>query len=124
MINKERVKLLVDTLRSGEYKQTSGALRKQNGYCCLGVACDIAAKHGVGEWEPLDDEVEPYYRAFVTNHSSVDYLPPEVMEWFGFSQENPDLSLGYSARPASWFNDALFSFDQIADGFEHTYLKD
>lgn len=37
----------VDALRSGKYKQTKGALQKGNSYCCLGVACDVAEKHGV-----------------------------------------------------------------------------
>lgn len=28
-------------LRSGEYSQTTGTLRDENGMCCLGVLCDI-----------------------------------------------------------------------------------
>lgn len=32
----------VAALRSGEYQQTTGALRKEGGYCCLGVLCDVA----------------------------------------------------------------------------------
>lgn len=38
-------------LRSGEYKQGTGALRNGNAFCCLGVLCDLAAKQGVGKWE-------------------------------------------------------------------------
>ena len=34
-------KLLVAALRSGKYKQCTGALRKDDGFCCLGVACDV-----------------------------------------------------------------------------------
>ena len=39
----------VDALRSGEYKQTRGALRgddegNEPKFCCLGVACDLYAK--------------------------------------------------------------------------------
>lgn len=48
-------------LRSGQYKQTIGALKRQseNGdcrYCCLGVLCDVS---GEGEWvegECVEDE--------------------------------------------------------------------
>lgn len=32
----------VEALRSGKYLQNKGALRKDNSFCCLGVACDVA----------------------------------------------------------------------------------
>jgi len=38
----------VAELRSGKYKQTKHYLRTQNGYCCLGVACDT---HDPSEWQ-------------------------------------------------------------------------
>lgn len=41
----------VAALRSGEYEQTTGALRKEGGYCCLGVLCDV-----VGATWKYDDE--------------------------------------------------------------------
>lgn len=31
----------VRALRSGKFKQTSGALHDSTGYCCLGVACEL-----------------------------------------------------------------------------------
>jgi hypothetical protein len=31
----------VETLRSGEFGQTQGALQKEDGFCCLGVACKV-----------------------------------------------------------------------------------
>jgi hypothetical protein len=34
----------IKALRSGEYKQTKEALRKEGGYCCLGVLCDVIIK--------------------------------------------------------------------------------
>ena len=34
-------------LESGDYQQTDGLLRKGDGYCCLGVGCDLSA---LGEW--------------------------------------------------------------------------
>ena len=37
----ERIKAeWIKALTSGEYKQTSGALRDKNGFCCLGVFMD------------------------------------------------------------------------------------
>lgn len=31
----------MNALRSGEYKQSTGHLRNDYGFCCLGVLCDI-----------------------------------------------------------------------------------
>ena len=47
-------------LRSGEYTQTSGALRRENsdgsvGFCCLGVLCEILAKDGKIKYQPEDE---------------------------------------------------------------------
>lgn len=32
----------VAALRSGEYKQVVGSLKTNDGYCCLGVLCEVA----------------------------------------------------------------------------------
>ena len=47
----EVVKRWVAALRSGEYKQTQGQLWSGDGFCCLGVLCDLAAKDGGPQWE-------------------------------------------------------------------------
>jgi len=31
----------LEALRSGKYKQTTGYLRDDDGFCCLGVLCDV-----------------------------------------------------------------------------------
>jgi len=36
-------------LRSGDYKQARGQLKKGVGYCCLGVLCDIVDRKGHGK---------------------------------------------------------------------------
>ncbi len=47
-MNKEAIKLWIEALRSGEYKQCQFALEKSSGNCCLGVACRVAyLKEGV-----------------------------------------------------------------------------
>jgi hypothetical protein len=40
----------VAALRSGEYQQTTGNLRTENGFCCLGVLCDLHSKATGIEW--------------------------------------------------------------------------
>lgn len=41
MMNTEAKKLWVEALRSGEYKQTKHLLHDDEGYCCLGVLCEV-----------------------------------------------------------------------------------
>lgn len=63
MVNKERVKKLVEALRSGKYKQTKEVLRDKNGFCCLGVACDIAKMEVGCNWTPFSLEFDGDDRA-------------------------------------------------------------
>ena len=42
----------VAALRSGKYEQSRGRLRTQNGYCCLGVLCDVKDPNG---WNQEND---------------------------------------------------------------------
>lgn len=49
-MNKERVQMLIDALRSGEYKQTKYALRRIDSndrpcYCVTGLMCEICRQH-------------------------------------------------------------------------------
>ena len=67
-MNQEIKKKWVEALRSGEYKQEVGYLRKDNKFCCLGVLCDIYEK-------------ETGKDAFNQNHQEV--LPYNVSEWAG-----------------------------------------
>lgn len=48
-MNADLKKRWVEALRSGQYpQQTDGWLRTDDGFCCLGVLCDLS---GAGEWE-------------------------------------------------------------------------
>lgn len=69
----------VDALRSGKYKQGRAYLKYGNGYCCLGVACDISS---LSQW----DYGDRYMGCGVL-------LPPEVVEWLGVRENDPRLEL-------------------------------
>lgn len=63
----EVLDLWIAALRSGEYTQTVGKLKRSapapEGFCCLGVLCDLARKDGGEDWE--EDECYPgqwYYK--------------------------------------------------------------
>ena len=105
-MNAEVKQQWLDALRSGEYEQTRGRLRRgmpldpedlddgyNAGYCCLGVLCDLAVKAGVTQlheerpFEESDYENERNYVSYSygvsegRKDSSV--LPPEVVKWAG-----------------------------------------
>jgi hypothetical protein len=105
-VNAEVKQQWVDALRSGEYEQTKGRLRRGNpldpedlddgytpGYCCLGVLCDLAVKAGVTqlhEERPLEDSEYENERNYVSysyglteNRKDGSVLPPEVAQWAG-----------------------------------------
>jgi hypothetical protein len=118
-VDKGRVQELVDALRSGDYEQGRSQLRFADKFCCLGVACDVAAKHGLGEWQ----ESMPSSRVFtfVGDDRSDSVLPFFVRDWYGFKDRNPALV----EYPAIFYNDSLGAdFNQIADAFEEAYLND
>ena len=48
-MNEPRVKKWIAALRSGDYPQTFKRLRDKQGFCCLGVACDL---NDPGVWTP------------------------------------------------------------------------
>lgn len=50
-MKKEVADKWVAALRSGKYQQTQGYLRDSDGFCCLGVLCDIFAKDLETEWQ-------------------------------------------------------------------------
>lgn len=119
-------------LRSGEYKQGQGKLRVSEGFCCLGVLCDLYAKaHSNAEWHEvkhLDGAnflVKGEYGAF----DEYDYLPIPVQQWAGVTEANPrvgagygqtrnvkveQLTVGHEMRPLSELNDSGMSFEKIA----------
>jgi hypothetical protein len=110
------VKLWTDALRSGEYKQTRGALKNQHGYCCLGVACDIALKNGVEIVVTESHSVGDIPGFTFYNGHSVG-LPDVVRDFFGLRDrygkfEESDISVQDLAN----LNDSRnLTFEQIAD---------
>lgn len=88
----------VKALRSGEYKQTQGSLQHTKevhegpeGFCCLGVLCDVAVKEGLDiPVTPLDNGQVRYGNA---GDARVGSLPNAVMEWAGLTATDPYLTV-------------------------------
>lgn len=117
--NRENIAKWVTALRSGGYTQAKSRLRKDAAMCCLGVACHISE---IGRWD--DDG-----RYVTATDRSFSALPEEVQVWLGFDNSDPDLQTGleYDAGisvSATSLNDYRnFTFADIADALERTYLE-
>lgn len=125
-------------LRSGEYRQGTGALRNsQTGrYCCLGVLCEIAVKEGVippSSVEPDDSSTRSFDGAAAM-------LPMSVIKWAGMRYEGetrpPDDSnlddFEGSGRYGDGRGDTLveandssrMDFEQIADLIQDEFVAE
>ena len=99
----------VTALRSGKYKQTSGFLRTVDGYCCLGVLCDLHNHNGMN-WKGGPDEDRMTW-SYYTEEGT---LPKEVMDWAQLTNHNPEIKGDALAE----INDSGRSFAEIADLIE------
>lgn len=136
MANLANIKKWHDALLSGEYPQTTGQLRDDHtdatddkGYCCLGVACEVAILDGVPlewtgleyRWKPDVDHLDPEEEHTIWDTE----LPPVVQGWLGIHDENPELVYDEHHRtmPAITLNDTeRWSFADIAKAIERTWL--
>ena len=76
----------IKAMRSKKYKQATGALKRENGYCCLGVLCDISKQ---GEWE--EDDGALCYKPR-EGSSNDDLLPGAVQRWAGMGSDNGEFT--------------------------------
>lgn len=102
----------VKALRSGEYEQGRSALRSSsNGFCCLGVLCDVYAQDHDVEWE------KDGFDLYTFDHAN-EYLPDSVRIWAELNDVNPSVSHKNHIICLSDLNDTGRTFDQIANIIE------
>lgn len=121
MTNTAVIQKWVKALRSGEYKQTNGTLRDQDGFCCLGVLCEVAVKEGV-----IAPAVINQHDEYVYAETATSVLPEEVWEWAGLEGSSPQSNFTEGAEDG-WayyeLNDTVgLTFEEIADILEGQYL--
>lgn len=111
---------LVTALRSGEFKQTNSCLRNSDdGYCCLGVACEIFRRETEnGRWE-LVVEGDGYYDFILERRDAESfYLPDMVIEWLGARDHKASWNESKSDENLVALNDNGQTFAEIADAIE------
>ena len=104
-------------LRSGEYRQTSGMLRDERGYCCLGLVNEV----GFGATWCFNE----VFMAYMDERGIVNTLSQQKAERIGLYQHitaEERLDAGYTSgcddlrfHLLAWLNDkANWSFEEIA----------
>lgn len=137
----ENIRAWVDALRSKKFDQTNGYLKvffpdNKVRYCCLGVSCELALANGVEmsygvQAVSASDKLTGTKHGFFGGTRHV--LPDQVARWMGLPSGNPiimkvrEQDLGdrvwCHTVSAVTANDSLhWTFDQIADCLEYTYL--
>jgi hypothetical protein len=106
----------VAALRSGKYKQTSEVLYDYEGFCCLGVLCDIYSKEKGVEWEHSDKNNLPAI-------FDCSYIPPtQVCEWAEIDGYLTNVVSCGVTQSLHGLNDLQeWDFNQIADVIERDF---
>jgi len=113
MVNKKNIRKWIKALRSGKYIQITGNLHKDNGYCCLGVACEVS---GLSEWKRKD---LPFTLNSYFYLDALNTLPDPVQKWLGVENCNPTCNGRFLS---DWNDSQFYNFTQIADLIEERYL--
>ena len=116
----------VRALRSGKYEQATGALRREGGFCCLGVLCDVydPDKWNVGVDDCDEDERWCYgYEDDNFAFKAKEVLPILVARIAGLDTQNPEVPYGLEGeelvmKSLASINDSGATFKQIADLIE------
>lgn len=122
-MKKEILERWIAALRSGEYKQGRQQLYNGDGYCCLGVLCELAVKDGA--IRAYDKEKETLLPMFLKEWAGVDPLVEDISqssETFGLSLTVQPEGQHYQSLAA--LNDKGASFEQIADWLEKYGVRD
>jgi hypothetical protein len=95
----------VKDLRSDEYPQGKGHLRKDGKFCCLGVLCEQAVKAGIVTSQEQVDGSWIYSGDGDAHDRSASVLPYSVTRWAGISHENPVVKVNGEHLPLASLND-------------------
>lgn len=115
--------LWAQAVESGNYRQTSGRLHTDEGYCCLGVLCELAVASGLGiRVERIAEGFHAGSYAYANNNV---VLPYEVQEWAGMKDPQGtydyDSTLGFCVQALSSDNDRGVTFPEIAATIRKVY---
>lgn len=126
----------IDALRSGKYEQGTEKLRGYEGYCCLGVLCDLYAQEQNKEWvfrgySENSDEESPDKMDYWYFDGASELLPNSVREWAGMAVNNPTVRVQFDVdedggvyedyNEISELNDKGYSFEDLSNFIEDQF---
>jgi hypothetical protein len=101
----------VAALRSGEYKQTTIALRKGASFCCLGVLCNLHAQ--------AHKRIAAKEKHRAVYMGECELLPDAVIHWAGLEDRwGGDVHIKNCRKSLAEHNDSGATFKQIAAAIE------
>ena len=113
----------VNALRSGEYKQAQDYLRTNDGYCCLGVICDLTDNT---KW--IKENIYYFYSykipIYAEEMTKCATLPSTIITNIGLEEFDDVVNLPIKDRSnnkvcLAELNDEGLTFNQIADLIEY-----
>jgi hypothetical protein len=141
-VNAERLKLGIAALESGKHLKGASYLHQvdEEGVhrkCCLGVLTLEAIANGLDIRREMLPATHDYPAREIyagMNADDDEEMCPEVMDWYGFTQSDPELiTAAGNYRLASAWNDSgplpdddappEEDFTEIAAGFRRTFLE-
>ena len=81
----ENAQKWVEILRSDDYNQGVNRMKSDNGFCCLGVACDLYAQSHGKEWDTLRNSTDDGWIYSFLGHQN--RLPYQVQNWLGLKDD-------------------------------------
>ena len=127
--NKKDIRKWIEALRSGKYKQSKLSLQSAEGFCCLGVACDIFIPQDkkvlngeflAGGFPDFQTHAPDWLKYINNDFASKTLIVNECYQSTSLSNMNDDLSI----RDADLYNNNLsMNFDEIADMIQLVYLE-
>ena len=131
-MNTEVKQKWIDALRSGKYDQGSEKLRSVQGYCCLGVLCDLYSQEQDAEWEfrgIAETNLQPQDYWYFEGES--EFLPESVRDWAGLPVGNPNVRVDVTEEDDEddWFyhdeianlNDSGYTFSELSNLIEQQF---
>ncbi len=105
----------IAALRSGEYAQATGYLRTPDGFCCLGVACDLIDPSRWGAREIVKVPMSKKQAEFFCYGIELSGLPADIQSAYCMRSGNGWLA---QAEALTAMNDSGKTFAEIADVIE------
>jgi len=131
-MNPEVKQKWIDALRSGKYDQGSEKLRSVQGYCCLGVLCDLYSKEQSKDWDFVGGEetnLQPKDYWYFEGES--EFLSESVKDWAGLPARDPSVRVDVTDNDDEddWFyneeianlNDSGYTFNELSNLIESQF---